>query len=232
MPRFAPRHTALAAYGVASVAHLLSLHWGWTAIEWASKPLLALSLLCYVALSPTTARKAYPAAGLVCALAGDVVLQFEGTGAFAAGILCFAAMQVCYQRGFVHIGAVDVLKRNRVIPIAYAAVFLALAGWLVPRVGGVLALLVACYGLLLVATAAIAAGAGKAAGAGGALFLVSDAAIAARAFAGVELPSPWFVMATYACAQLLLVTALVKARHVSPPCVATQDLIVSDLPRP
>lgn len=206
------RVLALSTYAAATALHLVSLQVGWVPVEWVTKPLLALSLLAYVASCPQGSPRGVVAVGLGCALAGDVVLQFPGTAAFAVGILCFAGMQVCYSRGFIALGALRALRTRPAIPACYAVVLLALEVWLVPKVGGGLAAAVALYGALLVSTAAVAAGAGLAAAVGGALFLISDTAIAARAFAGIAPPTAWFVMATYAAAQVLLVTALVPSR--------------------
>jgi len=67
------------------------------------------------------------------------------------------------------------------------------------------------YSLLLTAMAATAAGTGRLAGIGGALFLVSDGALA-LGMADVDFPGrAAVVMPTYLAAQLLIALALLPA---------------------
>lgn len=76
---------------------------------------------------------------------------------------------------------------------------------------GVLAPAVALYALALLTTASLATALGRAGWFGGALFILSDGLIAARSFAGFDLPQQDVaVMATYIVAHGLLVLGVIR----------------------
>ena len=146
--------------------------------------------------------------GLVAATAGDILLLGGQRAWFLAGMLAFLVMQGAYGTGFAQLGAVGSLRRSPWPAVAYGAAWLGANAYLGPRLGSLRGP-VAGYSLALAAMAALAAGLGPVAGAGGALFLLSDALIGARV-AGLEVPAgEALVMATYLAAQYLLVAAWV-----------------------
>jgi uncharacterized membrane protein YhhN len=147
-------------------------------------------------------------AALLFSWGGDVMLSIDGL--FIPGMVLFGAAHVCYVTCFVRRGALSTLRHRPVIPALYGL------GWLVaivalwPGLGG-MRLPVAAYSLLLFASALAARGLSGRAGAGGLLFLFSDALI------GVDLADlPLLplhgvvVMATYLAAQYLLASALIR----------------------
>ena len=83
---------------------------------------------------------------------------------------------------------------------------------------GALLVPVVVYGVALTAMAVLATGMGRAAGVGGAVFMLSDSLIALRAFADVDLPAHSFwVMLTYVVGQALLVAAVIaRVSRVAP----------------
>lgn len=100
--------------------------------------------------------------------------------------------------------------------LPYAAVFVTLVLACVAGAGGLIGAVVV-YGLTLVTMAVLATGVSRAAGTGGAIFLVSDALIALGQFTSVDLPAHGFmVMLTYIVGQSLIVWAVVGASRTPP----------------
>jgi uncharacterized membrane protein YhhN len=196
----------LAAFAVVAVAHLVSLAFDLTWLEWPTKALLMPTLAAWVW---SWRGPGLLLAGLLLSACGDVALEAAAGGGtlFIVGMAFFASAHVCYVTLFVKRGAIAALKRRWPVPVAYALIWLVLIVVLWPGLGA-LQLPVAAYSLLLTATAVTSAGIGLRAGLGGALFLLSDALIAMRL---AELPVlPWndlWVMATYIAAQYLLASA-------------------------
>nr|WP_240929520.1 lysoplasmalogenase [Streptomyces coryli] len=181
--------------------HLAALLFGLQPLEYATKPLLMPLLAVYAALR---GGPRLLIAALLCGAAGDVLLQIGGP-AFLAGMGAFAAGHVCYLALFRARGH----RPHRVAAIAYAAVWAATLAALWPGLDPALRGPVAAYSLLLAAMAWRASGAGTRAGAGGALFLLSDTLIATRLADWPQPPAAGFlVMSTYLAAQYLLVTGL------------------------
>nr|WP_237536894.1 lysoplasmalogenase [Streptomyces sp. SID5785] len=172
------------------------------------KPLLVPALLAYVIVrgGPRLLRGA-----LLFGWGGDVLLLFDHDLAFLAGMASFAAGHVCYL----------VLFRRQGTTRAYGG--LLAAGYGLALVGLVTALWsdlpaglrgpVAGYSVLLTAMAFASSRLGRTAGAGGALFLLSDALIAMGVAEWPALPRPDFwVMLTYVAAQYLLARGVLDER--------------------
>ena len=87
-PAFVAAFTALLAL------HLAATGAGWDVVRLATKPLLMPVLAGWV----WAWRRRTLVAALLSGWGGDVLLEIGGTGAFLAGILCFAAGHVCYLR--------------------------------------------------------------------------------------------------------------------------------------
>ncbi|GAA3038233.1 lysoplasmalogenase [Streptosporangium longisporum] len=201
---------ALAAFWVCSAAHLVLLAAGDGPLSSLTKALLMPLLTAWV----LARRGPFPlVAALLLSWGGDVTLDVDGL--FLAGMALFAAAHVCYVTFFVRRGALAVLRRRPSFFLLYAVLWAGLVALLWPGLGD-LRLPVAGYSLLLTATAVTAAGLGPRIGAGGALFLLSDALIA-FGLAGLPRP-PWVdlvVMATYVAAQYLLASGIL-AREGGP----------------
>jgi uncharacterized membrane protein YhhN len=134
--------------------------------------------------------------------AGDVALLGVGTGAFRAGLSAFLAAHVAW------VAALRTRPGGRLSPVRAAPVVAAWTGlnavlW---RRTGSDRWPVVVYSTALAATALTALDRDDArAGAGGALFLVSDGLLALERFAGVHVPGhEGWVMTTYTAAQALL----------------------------
>lgn len=127
-------------------------------------------------------------------------------------------MLLCF--GLAHVGYVLLMWRARGVAVrrfpvwalGYIAAYAVLMVLLVPRTGA-LTVPVMIYGLLLVATAAMASRCGAVIAWGGFWFLVSDAILAFRIFAPETMPA-WTsgaVMLTYTAGQGLIVAGIVAA---------------------
>jgi uncharacterized membrane protein YhhN len=166
----------------------------WTALQWATKPLLAPLLIWYVRENDWLSR------GLAFAFLGDVALLIDGTPAFLAGMGCFLGAQLCFLTAFLG------RARPRVPAfVAYAIVWTAVNALLWSRLGA-LRIPILIYSLALAAMAAAAVGVSRRTAIGGALFLLSDLMIGVGA-AGLHLPaSGVLIMTTYAAALYLITT--------------------------
>lgn len=199
---------ALAALAVLTTTHLASHLLGagtWAAVtQWTLMPLLALAL----ARATRGARRSRLVRLTLLALAlswlGDAAPDLAGESAFLVMVGFFLLAQVAYLVAFWPTRKQSVLTRPaRVVPYA-----LALVGLLALCAPGTGALLVptVVYGTCLTLMAALSTGVHRLAGAGGAVFLVSDSLIALGEFVpGFSLPAEGFwVMATYVAGQCLL----------------------------
>jgi uncharacterized membrane protein YhhN len=145
--------------------------------------------------------------------AGDVALLGRGPAAFTAGLGCFLVGHLAWVAALRERRASadpqPAGQRRRPATVAAAAAYgLAWGGlnaYLWPRTGRD-RLPVLAYSTVLLATALTALdGPDPRAGAGGALFLVSDSLLALDRFGDVHLPAhEGLVMSTYAAAQALL----------------------------
>lgn len=147
-------------------------------------------------------------AALLLGWGGDLFLLSDADWAFLAGMGSFAAGHVCY---LVLFG-----RRHTSVPlgIAYTVALVGTVVLLWPDLPAELRIPVAGYSLLLTAMAYRSSALGLTAGAGGALFLLSDTLIATGVAAWPQLPAPDFwVMATYIAAQCLLTAGALKAEY-------------------
>lgn len=196
--------TLLVAFAVAAFAELLSVAVDWRTGQLLAKPLLMPLLAAYVAAR----RGPRPlVAALLLGWGGDVFLLSSHDGAFLAGMGCFAAGHLCYLALFGR-------RRTRVdLALGYALLLLVTLALLRPGLPAELRVPVAVYSLLLAAMAYRASGLGPLAGAGGALFLLSDTLIATGV---AEWPQPpaadLWIMLTYIAAQALLTAGILTAR--------------------
>ncbi|WP_432138222.1 lysoplasmalogenase [Streptomyces sp. bgisy154] len=202
-PRF-----PLLAFGLVAVADLGSLAAGLGPGHLIAKPLLMPLLAAWAA------RRGAPrllVAALLCGWGGDVLLLSDADAAFLAGMSCFAAGHVCYLVLFTRAGPHR--ARAGLLLACYAAVLTATLVLLVPDLPADLRLPVVCYSALLTAMAwTAAARLGPVAGAGGALFVLSDTLIATGVADWPQPPRPdLWIMLTYVAAQALLARGVLAA---------------------
>lgn len=188
----------LALYAVVALLNLVAAALPSQPLEWATKPLLMPLLAVWLWRSGVRTR------GIIAALAfstlGDIALLNDGPGWFIAGMAAFLAAHICYITTFLRNGV-------RPKPLVIAAYAVVLAGgliWLWQPLGA-MAFPMTFYGLALAGTAILTASVNPLAGAGGALFFISDFLIAVNVADALELPGPpiW-VMLTYATGQALI----------------------------
>ncbi|MQS40087.1 lysoplasmalogenase [Streptomyces katsurahamanus] len=193
----------LAAFALALLADLGSLLAGAETGHRIAKPLLMPLLAAY------TAVRGGPRlliAALLLGWAGDVLLLSDAEAAFLAGMGSFAVGHLCYLTLFGRCRTPRPLAPGYAVALATVVVLL----W--PDLPAGLRIPVAGYALLLTAMAWRASGFGALAGAGGALFLVSDLLIATEVAQWPQPPVPDFwVMFLYGMGQLGL-TAGILAR--------------------
>ncbi|MGW1817578.1 lysoplasmalogenase [Streptomyces sp. NPDC002125] len=193
-PRFV-RPLLLAFLAVAAV-DLAGLLTGAETAHLIAKPLL-MPLLAAYAVARGGPRLL--TAALLCGWAGDVLLMPGSDAAFLAGMGCFAAGHVCY---------LVLFGRDRPrfpLGLVYAAALVVLVALLWPGLPGGLRIPLTGYSLLLTAVAWRSGSLGWRAGAGGALFLLSDALIATGIADWTPLPGhDFWIMLTYIAAQYLL----------------------------
>ncbi|MDW4905934.1 lysoplasmalogenase [Streptomyces sp. ADMS] len=222
-----PARVFLAAFVLAAAVDLFSLAAGSDTGHALAKPLLMPFLAAHAHLrgAPRLLTVA-----LLLGWAGDVLLLSDADLAFLAGMAFFAAGHVCYLALFRTYGARYRTNRTPRVRAARdrlaAAYVLALAVTLValwPGLPAELRVPVVGYSLLLTVTAYRATALGLLAGAGGALFLLSDTLIATGVADLPQLPGPDFwIMLTYLAAQWLLAGGvLVAARTATHPPVTS-----------
>lgn len=115
-------------------------------------------------------------AALVLCLGGDLLLEVDGL--FVAGMASFAAAHVCFVALFVRAGAVRDRRPRALLVSAYVLAGVVLVAWAWGGLAADLRPVVPVYAVLLLATAVTSSCVDRLAGAGGALFLVSDGLIA------------------------------------------------------
>ncbi|MEV8628840.1 lysoplasmalogenase [Streptomyces sp. NPDC051079] len=195
----------LIAFLVAVLVDLGSLLVGVEAGHQAAKPLL-MPLLAGYAVSRRAPRSLV--AGLLFGWGGDVFLLFDADGAFLVGMGSFAVGHVCY---LVLFGR---RRTSPVLGVAYGVALLGMVTALWPGLPDDLRVPVAGYSILLTAMAYRSSSLGLLAGAGGALFLLSDGLIATGVAGWPQLPAPDFwVMLTYVAAQWLLTEGTLRATY-------------------
>ena len=182
--------------------------------EWATKPLLMPVLAGFV-LAATGDRQEgvrLPAAGMALSGLGDTALLGPESW-FVPGMGAFAAAHACYITALARDGAARGVRPR--VAAGYAALWAVLIAVLWRNLGA-LRVPVAAYSLLLVSMAVLASGRNRAAAAGGALFVVSDALIACG-LAGINaVPrQEAVVMPTYVAAQFLLAAGFLRPPDAS-----------------
>ncbi|MEV7276277.1 lysoplasmalogenase [Streptomyces sp. NPDC093111] len=199
------RRTLLAALLLAVLVDLGSLLLGAELGHQVAKPLL-MPLLAGYAVSRRAPRALV--AGLLFGWGGDVFLLSDADWAFLVGMGSFAVGHVCY---LVLFGR----RRTGAAPgVAYGIALLGTVAALWPGLPDDLRIPVAGYSLLLTAMAYRSGALGPLAGAGGALFLLSDSLIATGVAGWPQLPAPDFwVMLTYIAAQWLLTEGTLRATY-------------------
>ncbi|MER5769929.1 lysoplasmalogenase [Streptomyces sp. NPDC001985] len=199
----------LTAFALAVLADLGSLLAGAEPGHWIAKPLLMPLLAAY------TLVRGGPrllAAALLLGWGGDVFLLLDAEWAFLAGMGSFALGHLCYLRLFG--------RRHPPAGLApaYAVTLVAAVALLWTGLPAELRVPVAVYALLLTVMAWRAGGLGPVAGAGGALFLVSDLIIATEVAGWPQPPAPDFwIMFLYSTAQLLLALGVLAHCRREPP---------------
>ncbi|MFE7930458.1 lysoplasmalogenase [Streptomyces sp. NPDC057456] len=202
----------LALFALAAAVDLLSLAVGSDAGHTLAKPLLMPLLAAWAALRGAPRLLV---AALLCGWGGDTLLLFDADPAFLAGMASFAAGHLCYLALFARVGGPH--ARGALLAPCYAAALITTVVLLWPDLPADLRLPVAVYSTLLTAMAYSATTRlGPVAGAGGALFLLSDTLIATGVADWPQLPRPdLWIMLTYIAAQVLLV--LGATRRSRPP---------------
>jgi uncharacterized membrane protein YhhN len=178
----------------------------WPGPERVLKALLMPALLLWVLAAAGRGAPRWLVAGLVFATVGDIAIDLD----FVAGMLGFLVMQLCYIAGFVRAGAVRRIRQRWWPVLAYGTIWLAANVGLGPQLGE-LRLPVAVYSLAICVMAALATAVSRRVGIGAALFVVSDALIAAGE-AGVDVPlRSALVMPTYLAAQWCIASGWLAA---------------------
>ena len=216
MPRLTARARALAGlYAALGIANSVSAAKRFRAGEWATKPLL-MPVLAAFALAAAGDREPgmrLPAAGMALSGLGDTALLGAESSEswFVPGMGAFAAAHACYITALTRDGAPRAVRPR--VAAGYAALWAVLIAVLWRNLGS-LRVPVAAYSLLLVAMAVLASGRNRAAAAGGALFVVSDALIACG-LAGINaVPrQEAAVMPTYVAAQFLLAAGFLRPQR-------------------
>lgn len=142
---------------------------------------------------------------------GDTLPRFvEEGGDLGFGLMlgAFLLAQVAYVVAFLPFVGRSILRTRPALLAAYLLPLVLLL-WLMSGTSGTFMIGIGVYGITILAMAVLATGLDRVAATGAIAFLVSDALIALRAFAAVELPlHGLWVMLTYVVAQALIVTAV------------------------
>ncbi|MFC8199464.1 lysoplasmalogenase [Streptomyces sp. NPDC060006] len=202
----------LVAFGLAGVVDLVSLALGHDTGHTLAKPLLMplLAVCAHLYGGP-----ALLVGALLFGWGGDVLLLFDAEPAFLAGMASFAAGHVCYLLLFRRSLAKGSprARGSRLTAAAYVLALVATVTLLWPGLPADLRVPVAGYSLLLTAMAYGATRLGPVAGAGGALFLLSDTLIATGVADWPQPPRPdLWIMLTYLAAQCLLTAGVLAVR--------------------
>jgi alkylglycerol monooxygenase len=186
---------------------------GWTDMHHAFKPLALVLAVVLVATRPGWLRERRSfdlrlLAALLLCLAGDVLLMLPGL--FLPGLVSFLAAHLCYLALFRQDLRWFPSGRALAGTLAAAAVMVAI---LFTHLGPVLKVAVAAYALVIALMAAQAIGrarvlrdrASLAVAVGAGLFMLSDATLAIDRFAQPLPMAPFWILATYYAAQVLIV---------------------------
>ncbi|WP_405847168.1 lysoplasmalogenase [Streptomyces niveus] len=194
----------LAAFALAALVELVSVAVDARTGQLLAKPLLMPLLAAYVA---ARGGPRLLVAALLLGWGGDVFLLSSADGAFLAGMGCFAAGHLCYLVLFGH-------RRTRAgLALGYGLALVVALALLWSGLPAELRAPVAVYSLLLAAMACRASALGPLAGAGGALFLLSDTLIATGVADRPQPPAAdLWIMLTYIAAQALLTAGILRSR--------------------
>lgn len=211
---------ALVAGGIVAFVHLLShvmpVGDGFLTLtrmtQWLLMPLLALVL--WASTQPPRSRLVrLVLLALGFSWLGDFLPGFVGGGdaPFLTLVGCFLLAQITYVTAFLPFREQSFVRTNKVGMLSYILALAALV-YLCASGAGVLLVPVVIYGIVLTSMAILASGLGRIGALGGALFFISDALIAIRAFApSAALPTNGLlIMTTYIAAQALLVAAVLQ----------------------
>lgn len=205
--RLSPGSSSLlvTAYTANTTLHLIALALEWPVVAVATKALITILLAGHLVTRRTSVHVGL-FVGLGFALAGDLTFEVSGTIAFMAGMALFAGTQLSYVTAFM---AASGGHRPAAV-VASALVWAGMSGWLASSAASPLREIAIGYGALLATMAACAWRVGWVAGLGGALFLLSDALLGAKALIGQPIGPSWLIILTYAVAQLLIVLGLAR----------------------
>lgn len=202
----------LVAFALVAIGHLAAQLIAPGGVAAGATQVLLMPALAMVLLASTPLPRSRLVRLTLLALAfswlGDSLPQvLDGDTGFAVMLGCFLVAQLAYAAAFWPRREDSILRRPvLIVPYLAAAAFLVAWCW---SGAGALAPAVVVYALAIVTMAVLATGIDAVAGAGAVLFLISDALIALRAFAGFEIPpSGFWVMLTYALGQFLIVAAV------------------------
>ncbi len=210
------RSVPAVAFGLTAAVHLATQLWQPSSViadvtQVMLMPLLGWNLVSWnrPAAHRTSRLTAWVVAALFFSWLGDTLPRFlTGDTAFLTLVGCFLIAQLIFIGAFWPYRRSSVVTRPlRLLP--YLALFTVLVLLCAPKAGGLLVPVI-LYGIALMTMAVLSTGLGAIAGAGGALFFVSDGLIAVRELAGISVPAHDFaVMSTYIFAQALIVIAVV-----------------------
>lgn len=206
---------ALATFVVVALVHLGAQAIASDGVVAELTQVLLMPALAWVLLTSTPDPKSRLVRLTLLALAlswlGDTLPRFVEDGSdlgFGLMLGAFLLAQLAYVAAFLPFVGRSILRTRPAFLALYLLPFVLLL-WLMSGTAGALLIGVGVYGLAIIAMAVLATGLDRIAGTGAVLFLASDALIALRAFAGIELPlHGLWVMLTYVAAQALLVAAV------------------------
>lgn len=206
---------ALLTFAVVALVHLVAQATTPDGVVGDLTQVLLMPALAWVLLTSTPDPKSrlvrLVLLALVLSWLGDTLPRFaaEGSdGGFGLMLGAFFLAQLAYVAAFLPFVGRSILRTRPALVVPYLLAFLLLL-WVTSGGAGSFTLAVGGYGIAILAMAVLSTGLDRVAAIGAIVFLVSDAFIALRAFADLELPlhGVW-VMLTYVVGQTLLVTAV------------------------
>ncbi|MCH0542483.1 lysoplasmalogenase [Streptomyces sp. MUM 203J] len=230
MSRERPARLLAGAFAVALAVDLGSLLAGSHTGHMAAKPLLMPLLAGYAAVRGAPRPLL---AALLFGWGGDVFLLSDADWAFLVGMGSFAAGHVCYLVLFARSRRTGTGRASVLLGALYGLALVVLVASLWPGLPADLRVPVAGYSLLLTAMAWRSGGLGPVAGAGGALFLLSDTLIATGVAHWPQLPAPDFwIMLTYTAGQYLLAVGVLRTSSAEGPSPSVLPGVPSPAGRP
>lgn len=188
-------------------------------LEWVAKPLATVAILLLAlgaAPLPSARYRGLIGAGLICSLAGDILLMLP-TDLFLAGLVAFLAAHVCYLTAFRSDGGgggpagllvLVVLAGAGVLSVLWPS----LGAMRIPVLLYVAVILTMCWMALGRWWVGRGPGSGLAA-AGAVCFVVSDSILALDRFHSPVVMAPVLVLGTYYAAQVLIASSVGVARR-------------------